>query len=270
MSDIKLQSLKRQAATGDLEARVRLLRERVRAGERSGLRCEECGGAGRPWAGSLVRFRSPCESCDGTGYRPLRDGIELAAYLGDERARVSVSWLCVECRANLDEAGLHKVKVMPCSGHNLTSWLKGLIRWGQETLVRAAVAAAREALGAWETRCEEAPSGGGRLWHQGHGPRQIDVRPLRAIEVVEAYIVDSSEENQRAWKALWKALMTGDMPTFVPCPEGGNLDRTSWSWSLSIEAAAHLTSESRVRSAIQRELVPWALGEGDIVKERKE
>ncbi len=39
--------------------------------------------------------------------------------------------------------------------------------------------------------------------------------------------------------------------------------------AMTIQKCARLTSEEAVREAIRRELVPWALGEGDPVRERQ-
>lgn len=253
MSDAALRQFSRQAATGDTEARVRLLRARVRAGERSGIQCEECDEGQVAWPAHLNRpgWTKACPGCRGTGYRPLRDGLNLAAYLGDAAIRALIK--CPKPHATAGTAmiyweGFHYEEQFQ-DHRELSDFASGLTRWGQETCVRAAVAAAREAFKLRQAACMASQN-------------TLDCscgEMRRAIDAAEAHIVDQSEENKDAWERATRE----SIPDWMVCSDD-SVDAVR----IRIERAAHLTTEPCVRTAIQRELVPWALGEDDTVLRR--
>lgn len=202
MSDARLRDLGRRAARGGPEDQAAHLRERVKAGE------------------------------------VTREGVRLAAHLGDPVARLAMGWT-------------HGIGDM----HPLDSWLTGLGRY-PGALERAAVAVGRAVLGAHNATCLE---------HGGDRCPESCWQWSRALEAVEAWIADPTEGATRrvdeatlalvragspwiAFAALVRALCgLGRQPRPVPAL-GGKFWRQSG------------LTEPQVRDVVRSALVPWALG----------
>ena len=124
--------------------------------------------------------------------------------------------------------------------------------------MRSAVAAAREAMG-WKV------DWGVDLGWKG-SPE------LRAIEAVERWIVDPTDENARTANEV-RAFVDDDGDAdpsgkAVAWSCGGDKLRVSHNCAIEFNVARHHAGGLAVRAAIQRELVPWALGDGDAVLAR--
>lgn len=257
MSDSRLRDLQRRSLD-DPSARVALLTERVRTGD-------------------LTLER-----------------LELAAYVGDVSARTLVPCgpLLLSIwpeghpqRAEADEwAGALYVQIAadPLARMPLSLWVQGISRWGPETLVRAAVAAAgaaREAGAARDLTCCCGSSIGAHGWGDGHAfthacdyhhlpdcecPEHPE--PVRAIEAANAWLACPCNEHQ---SAAQDAASTGELR--IP-PESawwrqfsnlmllGQCLQADQCIAALAASASRLAGESLVRSAIQESLVAWALG----------
>lgn len=286
MPDADTRQLERQAAADGVRSAA-LLRARMRAGERHlWLECgaKHCKPSNNPKAPSgIVRWdglsmvqgvdgwptAAGSKCCDGTGRALFRAGVELAAYCG-----------CVEARAVLDWPS-DVAEMCPCGsfahtveGHDMEMgrigplWLNGLSRW-PGALLRAAIAAAREALPVWE-RSDD-------VFAEAE-LRNVDPRPRRALKAAEAYAADPTEERREAWEVACNAIPTLGF-VWVPDPimvvETGR--KSAAQVRVMIGAAASLLCQhspdcinpppacnkcdARVRAAICEALIPWALGE---------
>jgi hypothetical protein len=180
--------------------------------------------------------------------------VRLAAYLGDTSARVALS----------DDA--------PALVTDLGSWLGGLVAWGREADLRAAIAAARLVVSEWEDYCS-------------------DDRPRQALEAGEAWALDPSQPNTAA---VVDAVVAGrdaltDRDDVFEDEEDDTIQEAGRALVRAAEAAmldtpnasarevgltvvrAGLQSEigpAEVRTAVRTELVPWALGNHDPLRER--
>jgi len=178
MTDATTRALARQAATGDHNAAVALLRHRMRAGELD------------------------------------RAAVELAAYCGDEVAREVVGkqpWTVLH--QFTPDRDFWKF-MDSFREKDFARWLSGLSRWpGAE--VRAAVAAGWCALEVWEHSMGWRyiagygwePFGGPTLC-AGYEAR----RPRRALTLAQAYADDPTEANREAWESLRDITL----PLWVP------------------------------------------------------
>jgi len=174
---------------------------------------------------------SICPHCAGL---TLRERVELAAYCGSEGA-----WIAADC----DSSG-GTVRAFSAwhfchakaKGASFRDFVRGLARWGQHVMVRAACAAAQKAWMTWW------PTMGGILDEVTKIPAD------RALEAAEAYRDDPSEANLEAWA---NATPVMDMPLWVPRP-GQRRDR-------EIINAAILAGEKPIREAICKALATWSL-----------
>lgn len=247
MSDIKLRSLQRQADSGDPLARAALLTERVRSGTLT------------------------------------REMVELAAYAGDVAARAALppfaddpttaSGKATACDPCINADGRNYTFDTPGGWHclrhatehpDLALWVRGLSRWGPEALVRAAVAAARQALPIWASgECADA--------HSSHPDWQAPLRHLRlvcgnaararsAIEAAEAWLACPCDAHIREW---YEARDVAGPGVWLPYPNASRQqvgDRISaLSADARIKEAAKIAGEPRVRDAVRSSLVAWAL-----------
>lgn len=219
--DNKLQKLKRASAF-DPDARVRLLRARKRAGELT------------------------------------RNNIALAAYLGDEA--------CEEIEGYTDPTFMdHIAGICHCGWCELEQegfigCLVRLIQWGQETIIRASIAAAQKVFRVRTAACMASQI-----------TLDCECGEIRnAIEAAECWIMNSSEENRETCVHLWHSnfahdvLFGGVLFLIGLHDEQPRLD----AFRVLITKSVHLTSKDEIQAAIKRELVPWALGDSDIIKER--
>lgn len=217
MPDADLRSLERQAVGGDVEAEAALLRARERAGERCPVPCRRD-----------LCVRSTCPDCQGIGRAPLRVGLELAAYCGDEASRLVLG--PITCRRSDPECHAECEIGAPCP---FPAWTQGLACWGRECQVRAAVAAAELALVKVDvTELSPTPSRGIVLAH-------------RAITSVKASLVIGEPIDNIADN--WRART--DVPSWARC----------WEPGYSIPDAVRVAGEQPVREAICGALTEWVL-----------
>lgn len=253
MTDRNLRELerKRNATQGDIAARDRLRTARLRSGvARSGLRCD----ASRCIDGRVLAperslvLSTVCLSCSETGFRPMREGLELAAYCGDEWVRTALG-RCVRCGASAP---------CPCTDHHgttnrfeITHWIGGFARWDSDVTLRVAAASAR----AWFSIL--VPSD----WRDRVEVSLMDVERAAAT---------------RAWKAS-----PGSSPGWSRGGRDWEPVRQAWLFAHEFSghethmvsaclAAAKAITEFEIRAAIRAELVPWVLGEHDPVRARVE
>lgn len=260
MADLELRERERIAALGGVEARAAHLRRRMRAGDLRRIACEQCEGteswcpshgkdAGRP---CIFTDCSPgiCERCDGTGFRPVRAVIELAAYAGDEAAREVMGW------PPSDEG--HRFGY-PCLGelyppvvgstNSLSIWVGGLARWGQQAQARAACAAAEVAYRGMPTDAIEGEKFSRlRLLNEKGRARQ-------ALTAAKDWLECPCEKHREAWH---DASVQPGMPNWAPQP-WGSPPRQDVDSRSAIGFAARLAGETVVREAICAALIKWAL-----------
>ncbi len=235
MADLRLRELDRQAAAGDPQARARSLRERMRSGEQSRIPCRNCDGDGSiTWEEPEFELQGEmCSVCQGTGYRPFREAVELAAYAGDEAARLALGGE-VPFDAGNALFNLEWFDKAP-----LDRWIGHLDRWGQQAQVRSACAAARVAYAvSWQ---DPLTSELGLF---------ADI--LRAIEAADAWCGHPCAQH---WQALRDVLGIGSGQQ----EDGG----PTWAWltnpARAILDASRVAGEQPVRDAICRALAEWAL-----------
>jgi hypothetical protein len=263
MSDARLSTLRRAALTGDLSARVAWLSEWLRVSPA----CETCAvpadavrdEAGRFWR-SPARILNDqdianCPACHGTGTQ-RRSRVELAAYCGDEAAQAVLgsSWRSEAAGGSqAAAAGLAVYRDGPGSRAAFEGWARGLSRWGRETATRAAVAASRAALDHAQRRD-----------HRDWDWADVLDRARVCVEAGEAWLSCPCDEHLEAWRRAWAVFPPP--PQWAPAPdvEGWTLSTAGRQAPCALvdvtaPAAAQASSESSVRSAIQRSLTEWAL-----------
>ena len=231
MTDLRMRSLSRLSASGDLHAQARQLLERVRSGSLS------------------------------------RERLELAAYCGNEPARLTeiprqakapprnpeaACEACSDLGASIVGArdGLPLTVPCPCTDpHNLPFdvWVSGLRRWGRDCLVRASLAAAYSALFSEQRR-----------------NRGLLLSAHRLLNACRAWLDDPSRSESLAmsWHDEWAEAPFGwcPMAPLLPYspPESGAEQRHRW-----IEpaiSAARIAGGNVAREDIQAALVSWRLG----------
>lgn len=186
---------------------------------------------------------------------------DLAARAGLLRERVRVGELREE-RLSLaayleDEASLAALGGPPLVGAaDLEDWVGGLAPWGTEAVLRAAVAAARSALPAWESRPEA----------ELQRPREA---PRRAIDAAAEWLrcpcADHAADAERAalviaWPgqpapvvaATWAALSVSH----------GRRGQEGETAQRAVRAARQAVGAPALRAQIRADLVAWALAAG--------
>ena len=224
MTDARLRELER-TAPGDPAAGARLLQERLRLGALT------------------------------------RDRLELAAYAGDETARL-VLFGSLNPPVHTIPPDLLDVATAPfdtvdlatdAAGRlpsplprkfDLARWLRGLSRWGPTVLVRAAEAAGRVALVVW------------RLY-----PMHARESAERALDACAAWLACPCKDHERAWEAACDAVGPALLAELSWLPVPRDVAGCVAGWTEDALYAADLAGEERVREAVQRALVTWALGE---------
>lgn len=214
------------------------------------------------------------------------ESVQQAAALLSERVRagelrredLTLAAFCEHAPALLAVGG---IQARP---DELKEWGDALADWGRETSVRALVAAARGVLPAW--RCF----------------RPQDDRPLRAILLAEAWVVEPTEDRAReAWEFAAPTLfeLTEETTRFAcssaPWAERGlaasashALAACAWAARMTLArrepdhrvgdplllAAGALgvdaPDEDGLRTQVAAELIPWALGTHDPLSERRQ
>lgn len=235
MSDTKLRNLQRiHQIQGDPESAAAVLRERLRQG-----------------ALSLER-------------------VALASYLGDASARIVLPdaegdrCKVVGCGFPLRMHPLFPVPnawmriCSPGVPWSFDAWVKGLALNGQETMVRAAVAAARvvsqpidTAAGPQCRICER----GIEVW-LGPDESPCKCRYLEAIEAAEAWLTCPCDEHQEVWRLcnVEAGYPFAELDWIPPACNVAAVSREE-----TIRRCAKLTTEDTIRAAIRNTLIPWAL-----------
>ena len=171
--------------------------------------------------------------------------LDLAAYLGHPAAGAT--------------PGAPDLTWTPENQAPTWRWAKGLARWGVEVQIRAAVAATRQALAFWE---------------QGHPSAR---RPHVAVELAERWILSSAAVNlDQLAQAYESARALGESLS------SGSRGKVAWAaacCALTPPGSSHVYCEAvyaadevtdGVAARVRDELVPWALGYSDPVRERVE
>lgn len=254
MSDVKLRHLERTAsASGDLEARARVLVARLRSGDLTHERLELAAYCGDEAAREIAplsgikhpakRYEDRCEACDDLGAQTVMvNGV----------------------------AALDPCPCLDPSNWRFVLWLDGIARWGSRVLVRASVAAARTAYPRWiaheetQTRMlsirpgETAPEAAARQW------REDTIRPLGALDAAEMWLRCPCARHEDEWLAASHAVHLETVPwshrfAWVPTgpwahdPDHGHNREAP-------QHAARIAGEQAVREAICEALTSWALG----------
>jgi hypothetical protein len=201
------------------------------------------------------RTSTPCSVCHGTGTQ-RRSRVELLAYCGDEAAQAVLgsSWRSEAAGGSqAAAAGLAVYRDGPGSRAAFEGWARGLSRWGRETATRAAVAASRAALDHAQRRD-----------HRDWDWADVLDRARVCVEAGEAWLSCPCDEHLEAWRRAWAVFPPP--PQWAPAPdvEGWTLSTAGRQAPCALvdvtaPAAAQASSESSVRSAIQRSLTEWAL-----------
>lgn len=248
MTDSRLRALERSASTGDPGARAALIAERLRRA----APCGYCGGnlpiSGRGLYPERVRVAGviPCSLCAGTG-SPYRARVELAAYCGDQSARATLPAPCPNGCGPVAK----RMSCWACHSPNasIPTMVSGILRFADIgpvsgwVLIRAAVAAAREALTIWELA---------ELGSNWPDDEETDFRaPRTAVKATEMWLDCPCEP---CWSARHVAYVEAGHLAWLPTPwDAGVRD--------SIAACARLAGEPAVRAAISSALISWALGD---------
>lgn len=311
MTDAGLRDLERKIASG--EDPWSLLLAQVRIGKRHPfIQCARCEGSGfievcvpppdDPFTLTHPTWRTEsCPDCEGTGRAFLKDGMELAAYLGDERAREAVRWSCPPGAGPHEHRGPLAPERSSCLVHadkwKTEDWLHGLGYWVDAPL-RAALAAAQCALLVWEAprpiqehfprlRGDRDYLVGARSLCSRCGGRDPDCNsavcttscaPRHAIEVVEAYVACPCRGHQAVCR-LWAERSTTDGTDFANAADRllwaiAELPQTSRcvNGDTALERAfryfVKTAGDAAIRAAICADLLPFSLGMGDPVAER--
>lgn len=203
--DARLRQLQREASTGDLQARAKLLLGRVRAGELS------------------------------------EERLRLAAYLGDPASREALGEGAPEALQNWRSRELNK-----------RTWAQDISRdYGEEGARRMLVAVMRESLSL---------------------PFPTPAEYLSLLESEEDLVACPCEQHrERAMDEeleFWRERAKG-LPAILSAVVG--MTRTFFTQAVNLpESSDYPAAGLRVANSIRTELIPWALGERDPVRERVE
>lgn len=224
MTDLRMRSLSRLSASGDLHAQARLLVERLRVADP----CRECGGKGHttPTSGPKAGrkdYTATCEAC--AGFRSVA------------RARVALAAVCGHLPA------YEAIEPFTHRGHwdqPIAEWLPVLGRWSTFYVpVRAALAASK-------VNTE-------RVCRSLRGSGLMHFSPVFRTEgAVEEFLADPTEARWETWRSAWIASeRIHGAWDWLPGPTPGRN---------TIGACAAGSGEPAIRTAIQQALVSWSLG----------
>ncbi len=267
--DKTLRKADRQAATGDLDAGVRLLEQRTHLVPDLIVTCRDlqfpngnstCKGGrvpvhdwrvlpGRAGPTMAVLDKIDCSICKGTGkgVMPWEERWALAAYCGHDAARVLAP--CDLCGDYLE----HDL-------WSLDTWAKKLeTRW-PTVLIRATVVSAECALPSWYQE-QSCPEGYGAGWYANHLHPESDEydAPRRTVTAARRWLEDPTPENKKACEIT----PSSGLPWFVwglsrEICYGAAAGGMSGCYAPdAIQDAAQLTDVSQ---AIRDELIDWVLG----------
>lgn len=253
--DTRLRSLERRAVqSGSLEDQAAYLRARLKAGQLEHSDClhmaisEEC----------LFFHSEPCEcgrvlcACGGlTGWQR----IELAAYLGDQAARLLLPRRHggTGYRALLSDALTSGDAMQFVADDAVISdevFMRDLAKWGCVVLVRAARAVIEEP--PLPYLCPECGVRGSSAWCQeGCDVARVLSAETQAIRAVDAWIDSPCEENRRA---CFERYAKGLLPMSFACMLLVVCDE-----SYEAHARDLALSTSNAQEKIARALRSWAL-----------
>lgn len=257
--DERIRRFNRAALGGDPQSRARLLRERLRTGGVSGARLRLAAYLGcRAAQDALMEL--PLDVAEMAFVRPWVEGLARFREANEEEQLEELSWAPTD-RFEAESSGGCALATLPCAKTRI--WL------GYETVVRLALAAARQAVegsGASgsrpellaliqaATRCalarEPNPSAGWELRARAERCWSWSNRAQEDREAIDAAV------------DVCVAIARLQEPHNHP-PEELVEDFVS-----VVLLAAEATGEWSVRAAIRAELVPWVLGERDPLAER--
>ena len=255
MSDARLRALERASAAGDLEARARLLRERVRLGTLAGPRLELAAQLGDPSARAALGDAAPAE------------------------VTPEATWQ--EAQRRWASGGGSRVWLAKAVGLHARRWCEALSAYGPEPLVRVALAAARAVADRVEPHLAGPPARAAReaaeAWLRGEGDSETCARAGDEVTLAARQML--SPTPTPAERAAYAAATAASMAAYTAgslVPETAAhsaahaLRAASDAWALaraegtSAEAA---TADSPggllhapVWAAVRDEVVPWALG----------
>jgi len=180
-----------------------------------------------------------------------------------------------------------EIVVNECGEENdLDTFCAGLSHWGYDALLRAGIAAARRSLPAFEDRCRKRRLRG-RLGQRSQEETHARIQgSFRIVRTVERYLFDSTDKRAQDCFSEALAVADGNMDPLEACfgalafaafrmhkdDKWGGIRRTLQEavTLVSRDEGSRDYAERIVRQAIRDELVCWALGEGDPVRERVE
>jgi hypothetical protein len=256
MSDEQLREIERKVEEGDESARVKLLRERLRAGQLE------------------------------------RDRLELAAYAGDRDARLvlgsSMQHLACACGGKDTTHGHPEIEWAP-----FADWAEGFGRWGREVAIRVGIAASMHVLPVWMAKhkptvhCPDCTDGIHSCSHGRHcntwpcgtcdGKVQVPAKPEQtfpalALAAAEEWLLygvrdpDVRERDSYETDAMNASQKSSDIDD----------NHGTWEWAgitammcyrnmmekaigRALVIAADDTTEDGVRNAVRDAISAWAL-----------
>lgn len=193
----------------------------------------------------------------------LRDGsldqrrVELAAYLGHEAAWEAAGrpWFGrhgERLGSNTHGSGMSLLGA--AAPRALDEWAQGLARYGREAAIRCALAGEQVAWSAASPcagLCTD-PTCPIRLAREAH-------------DAARAWVCDPNEARRIAWQDAWGAASA---PDWLLCAAASFADGWATLCQLAIERAARETSPEEIRSAVLRDVAPWALGLYDPLRDQ--
>jgi len=197
--------------------------------------------------------------------------LQLAAHLGHPAARMVFGGSA------------------PPESADLGKWVAGFDRYGKEALVRAAIAAARYPLPLWELK------------------RPNDRLPQSALDAAEGWVLNQDEAHVSAAEKAGESVANADRSGDGEADDAQQLAGQTFDADMGVHIAADMAAEAAhlagdmgeaedvaqavqtaevilgisrkgaagellkgtIRDAICSELVPWALGYGDPIRERQ-
>lgn len=210
----------------------------------------------------------------------LRDGslsmerVELAAYLGHEAARQALggSWLESWPMAgpNYDPdmptgPARHELRDERADRVDLTSWARGLVRYGVESAVRCAIASGRLAHEHWS---RGQPMGGccdpPLVERYGHR-----CAPGVLLGAAACWAVCPCDPHCEAWRNTLRAYLTNlTNPLWLPEPPDHEEATTASCNAVGTAARWDMATPEAIRSACLRDVAPWALGLSDPLRDQ--
>jgi len=205
MADADLRGLERASARGDVSAAGKLLIERKRAGQLDLPPipwCPACYGHGGPRIETVAdRYMNhagyrPCSRCQGWGDLSGEERIQLAAFAGDEAARIALD---PKLRKWVNPNDSDMVEIPSCDRYSGRGWLDCLRRkWGYPVTVIAVCGLMRALIEGEKPSidlCECSPHS--MACSYCHLFQEKKRCRFEAVEALRAWAADPSNENLR-------------------------------------------------------------------------